>query len=94
MNDEIVYTSRPRPLEVPSVIIGYYGDLIISLVGKTIESKSLNNETVGKDYLRLVWLRVATQVCSKARDIYNLSPEQYAALTKAFLKPNHYYIIS
>lgn len=94
MNKDTVIHSIPRPLEVPSVIIGYLGDLIISHVDRHIVTKSLSRETVGRDYLRLVWIRIAEQVCCQAKEVYNLNPEQYTALCKAFLKPNHYYISS
>jgi len=93
MNDNL-YISLPRPLEVPPVVIGYLGDLIISLVNNHVCAKELNREAVGRDYLRIVWVRIAEKVCLKAKETYNLSTETYDELCKAFLKPNHYYVVS
>ena len=93
MNDT-PYISISRPLTVPLVVIGYLGDLIISLVNNHICAKELNNEAVGRDYLRIVWVRIAEKVCLKAKETYNLNTETYNELCKAFLKPNHYYVVS
>jgi hypothetical protein len=46
----------------------------------------------GKIILSFVWFEVAKRVVQRAIEIYELTPEQAAAITKVFLRPNDYII--
>jgi len=45
---------------------------------------------LGKAILSFTWMQVATEIVDKAIVIYELSPEQAAALKRVFLRPNDY----
>jgi len=46
----------------------------------------------GKIMLSFVWFEVAKRVVQRAIEIYELTPEQAAAIKKVFLRPNDYII--
>lgn len=54
----------------------------------------LNRTSIGLEYFRILWIRVAEKVVEKAISVYQLDKAQAEALKKTFLKPNHYYAIS
>jgi len=54
----------------------------------------MNHERVeiGRRFWSLVWFSIAEKVVATAGVVYELSPEQQAALKRAFLRPGDYKI--
>jgi len=53
----------------------------------------INRSEVGSEFLRILWYSIAEEVVKKAIIVYELDKEQADALKKAYLKPNHYFVI-
>jgi len=49
---------------------------------------------IGSEFLRITWYSIAEEVVKKAIIVYQLDDAQAEALKKAYLKPNHYFVIS
>jgi hypothetical protein len=47
----------------------------------------------GTRLLEMVWYSIAEDVVARAIQLYDLSPDQAAALRRAFLRPNDYYVL-
>ena len=54
----------------------------------------MDRKQIGLDFFRIVWLRIAEKVIDRSVSVYNLDEKQAEALKKAYLKPNHYFIIN
>lgn len=54
----------------------------------------MERKAVGENLLRIIWYSIAQKVVEKAIIIYELDEEQADALRKAYLKINHYNVVS